>query len=197
MIHAFRLNLQIIRDLKLFYSTVVKRINKNHHQINKSTYFNKLSKVSKFLLISSSFLLFLPSNRVICDNSDVPGDNIFKSDLIEKLIRQVYPLIQPLGISSLAGFASGLAFHKLGEQAVYYCGVVFIIIQTLAHYDIIRVDYKKLTEEAKKVLDVDHNDKIDVQDVLAIYRKIKEFLSKQLPSASAFATGFAFGLYYG
>jgi FUN14 domain-containing protein 1 len=113
------------------------------------------------------------------------------------LIERFAPLAQKLGFGGIMGYISGLTLKRLGQEAAFLVGVAFLGLQGLQYGGYIKIDYSKVQAEVTKKLDVDGDGKLTSKDALAIWGKVKNVLSDQLPGAGGFSAGFALGIYYG
>jgi uncharacterized membrane protein (Fun14 family) len=95
------------------------------------------------------------------------------------------------------GICTGVAFKRLGNQAAYSIGLGFVGLQALVYLGYIKVDYKKVKDDAQRVADLNGDGKFDAKDVSAAWAKIKDVLVVNLPSAGGFSAGVALGLYFG
>jgi uncharacterized membrane protein (Fun14 family) len=127
------------------------------------------------------------------DNNKESSD---KDDEITVLIHKFSPLATKLGFGGIMGFMAGAALKRFGEEAAVYIGVAFIGLQALQYLGYINIDYRKLTKDLEKKLDVTGDGKLDVNDALVVWKEIKKILSFNLPSAGGFSLGVALGIYY-
>ena len=91
---------------------------------------------------------------------------------------------------------SAAAFKKYGKLAAAYIGIAFVAFQALQQAGYIKIDYGKVQEDTQKLLDVNGDGKLDVNDIIILWNKVKDFLSYQLPGAGGFSAGFVIGLKY-
>mmetsp|Transcript_39982 Transcript_39982/g.110046 ORF Transcript_39982/g.110046 Transcript_39982/m.110046 type:complete len:194 (+) Transcript_39982:51-632(+) len=118
-------------------------------------------------------------------------------DAVDAIIDQVMPYVQKLGFGGIMGVCSGVALKRLGNQAAGAIGLGFIILQGLAYLGYIDIDYGKVKEDAKKMIDQDGDGKITAKDAKLFWRKVKELLTFHLPGMGGFSAGFVLGIRYG
>eukprot|EP00032_Breviata_anathema_P000943 JZ551039.1.p1 GENE.JZ551039.1~~JZ551039.1.p1 ORF type:complete len:153 (+),score=30.66 JZ551039.1:1-459(+) len=99
-----------------------------------------------------------------------------------------------LTVGAITGFCTGLAARRVGRTAAVYLGAGFAVMQYLAYKGYITIHWGKAKEIARDAVDVNGDGEIDAQDAKIVVKKVLEVLRYQLPSASGFVGGLAFGL---
>jgi uncharacterized membrane protein (Fun14 family) len=99
-----------------------------------------------------------------------------------------------IGYGFLMGYSSGFCLKKVSKLVAFAVGGFFIVIQTLSFNGYMQVNYEKLEKEANKVLDVNHDGKVDAKDAEAAYYKLQSVLSYHMPTGGGFASGLIMGL---
>lgn len=56
-------------------------------------------------------------------------------------LQSLAPLAAQVGLGGVLGFCAGLAIKKIGKVVAVIIGVVFVLIQVLAYYDVISIDW--------------------------------------------------------
>jgi len=95
------------------------------------------------------------------------------------------------------GVCTGVALKRLGNETAAVLGFGFVILQGLSYLGYIKIDYRKVQDDATKLIDADGDSKITTNDALVLWEKVKDVLSYNLPSASGFSAGVALGVYFG
>eukprot|EP01039_Chlorochromonas_danica_P003510 gene3510-3845_t len=117
-------------------------------------------------------------------------------DPVKALIDQYGDVIQQLGLSGVFGACSAIALKRVSQQAAVVVGVIFAGLQGLAYAGYININYKKVSDDAQKAMDVTGDGKFDKEDVKVIWQHLYDILAYQLPNAGGFSAGFALGFRY-
>lgn len=96
------------------------------------------------------------------------------------------PVIGQLTFGALAGFAAGYALKKIGKLAAILLGVFFILIQLLAYYGLVEVNWLQIQRSVDPLLRPD--------SLEGLWRNLVAFLTLNLPFAAAFVPGLLVGL---
>jgi len=99
-----------------------------------------------------------------------------------------------LGGGFVFGYASGYFLKQVSKTVAFLCGGAFVLMQGLAYYGIIKIDYIGMEKKVEEALDINKDGKLDAEDAMIVFNKVKAFLSYGLPSAGGFGAGFAAGL---
>lgn len=105
-------------------------------------------------------------------------------------------LLTKLGLSGVMGICSAMALKKVSKQAAVAVGMVFIGLQGLSYAGYININYKKVSDDAQRAMDVTGDGKFDSKDIKAIWERLYDILAYQLPNAGAFSAGFSIGFRY-
>jgi uncharacterized membrane protein (Fun14 family) len=198
LVFRFHRCLRLPVSLRVLESKTVLVMNSSSKSTSKqlSKAKNLFARYSKrVLLLSPLALLFLSNESALCaPDGDATKANS-PTDPVEKLIQQVFPMVAPLGMGGLFGLATAVAMKRLGEKVAYVVGLSFIGLQALSYAGYIKIDFMKLNNDAQKIIDADADGKITANDFIAMWRKIKDVMTTQLPGAGGFSAGFAMGLY--
>mmetsp|Transcript_30898 Transcript_30898/g.71206 ORF Transcript_30898/g.71206 Transcript_30898/m.71206 type:complete len:82 (+) Transcript_30898:514-759(+) len=73
-------------------------------------------------------------------------------------------------------------------------GSVFVLLQGLSYAGYIQVNQAKMQKDVEKMLDLNDDGKIDVQDGEMVYKKVMSVLQYNMPAGGGFAAGFVGGL---
>lgn len=119
-----------------------------------------------------------------------------KDDPIEKLIEIWGPEVQKLGFGGVMGICTAVAVKRIGSQAAYAGGLIFLLLQGLAYKGYISIDFKKIQSDATKSIDANGDGKFDTSDLLLYWAEFKKIMQYNLPGGGGFAAGFALGLRY-
>lgn len=126
-----------------------------------------------------------------------PGDSSSGEDAVDAVIDQIMPYVQKLGFGGIMGVCTGVALKRLGNQAAGVIGLGFVCLQGLAYMGYIDIDYGKVKDDAKKLVDQDGDGKLTSKDVKMLWHKIRDMLTYHLPGMGGFSAGFLIGVRYG
>jgi len=115
-------------------------------------------------------------------------------DAILQAIDKAKPIVSQVTFGSIVGYCSGAAAKQIGKALAVVVGLGFMILQGAVHTGYISVDWKKVQDDAVKVIDTTGDGKITLEDFKAYWLKVKKLLTKEIPSASGFSLGFLYGL---
>jgi uncharacterized membrane protein (Fun14 family) len=73
-------------------------------------------------------------------------------------------------------------------------GGVFITVQTLAYNGYVSVNYEKLQKDVEGHLDLNHDGKIDQEDLKIAFDKAQSVLGYHMPTGGGFSAGLLLGL---
>lgn len=62
------------------------------------------------------------------------------------------------------------------------------------HRGYIQVDWKKIEQSVKDVVDTDKDGEITDKDIQRYWERVKKFMTENIPDASGFGLGFMIGL---
>lgn len=82
-------------------------------------------------------------------------------------IDKLKPLAAQVSFGSIMGFCSGYALKKAGKVAAVIIGTGFVALQTASSYGYIKMDWKKISDDAMKPLDT-VSDAMVVRDFLFV-----------------------------
>lgn len=105
--------------------------------------------------------------------------------------------INELSVSSVLGICTGIAFKRVGRIVATAIGSIFVVVQTLQHYNYIDINFKQINDKAIEMLDTDGDGKLTVKDVHIYVNQLINICSKNMPSAAAFSSGLSIGLFWG
>ena len=95
------------------------------------------------------------------------------------------------------GVCTVVALKRLGNETAAVLGFGFAVLQGLSYMGYIKIDYRKVQDDATKLIDADGDNKITTNDFYALWAKFKDIMSFNLPGASGFSAGVALGVYFG
>jgi len=154
----------------------------------------------------------LPS-KVSCasnDESNGPKDGKIQDDAFdfEKLIASQFDetgslngvkkfiesgLPGQVGYGFVMGYSSGFCLKKISRFAAFVVGSSFILIQSLQYSGLIRVDYDGIQKKVERVLDVNNDGKVDLDDLKHAQQKVLAVLQYHMPAGGGFAAGLIAG----
>lgn len=118
-----------------------------------------------------------------------PDDEDFYS-----ILSHYRPLIQQFSLSTLLGYCAAVSTKRIGKSLAFIGGLAFISLQAMVHRGYITVDWKKIEKCVVSVVDSDNDGEITDKDLHRYWKKVKQFLTENLPDASGFSAGFLIGL---
>lgn len=121
------------------------------------------------------------------DSVDPTMSSRFRSLFPDDPSKRVHEIISngipgQIGYGFLMGYSSGFCLKKVSKLVAFSVGGLFIIIQTLSFNGYMQVNYEKVEKAAEKVLDVNHDGKVDAKDAEAAYDKLSEVLGYHMPT---------------
>ncbi|KAL7696646.1 FUN14 family [Lotmaria passim] len=99
-------------------------------------------------------------------------------------------------VSGAMGAAVGVAAHRLTSDALYGAGMCFAGLQCLAYCGLITIHWNVISDAVEKAADQNKDGKLDTEDVKIFWRRCMTYLSRGVPSAAGFTSGFIFGYKY-
>lgn len=99
------------------------------------------------------------------------------------------PVLGQLTFGALAGFAAGYALKKVGKLAAIALGIFFILLQLLAYFGFVEVNWLQIQRHVDPQLQPDALE--------GLWRNLLALLTLNLPFAAAFVPGFVVGLQRG
>lgn len=146
---------------------------------------------------------FAKRGKEAMDSVDPSFSSRFQTLLPENFIqdagRKTHEILQngvpgQIGYGFLMGYSSGFCLKKVSKVVAFALGGFFIVIQTLSFNGYMQVNYDKLEKEANKVLDVNHDGKVDAKDAEAAYAQLQKVLGYHMPTGGGFGAGLLMGL---
>uniref|UniRef100_A0A7S3UWL8 EF-hand domain-containing protein n=1 Tax=Heterosigma akashiwo TaxID=2829 RepID=A0A7S3UWL8_HETAK len=127
------------------------------------------------------------------NNGESPSE--IASELVDHVIES--GVGQQLSTGLVFGICSGFAVKKIGKLAAFVFGSGFCVLQGLSYSGYITLNYKKMDDSLKQLLDADGDGKFDSTDIQIWYSKMENVLTYNLPAGSGFTTGLVIGLRMG
>jgi len=143
---------------------------------------------------STSHCYLLPPAASINAPFGGPSPDKKSPDPVEQLLEKYGPLMSQVGFGSIAGYTSGYALKKIGQSVAFATGCLFLCAQGLAYCGYVDIKWNRVMADAKNVLDADGDGKVDKDDLIIYWKKIKSILTYNLPSSGGFSLGFLYGL---
>ncbi len=97
------------------------------------------------------------------------------------MLDRLIPGLGILGLGGLLGYAVGIAFKSAAKTLGCLLGVVFILLQVLAYYGIVQVDWSQFLHHAHPATKLAETG----------LERLWHILTYNLPFAGGFAAGFA------
>jgi len=99
-----------------------------------------------------------------------------------------------VGYGFMMGYSAGFCVKKVSKVLSFAVGVAFILVQSLSFAGYIDVNYGQIEDDVKTILDLNHDGKVDIEDVNVAFSKFKDIISWGMPSGGGFSAGLALGL---
>jgi uncharacterized membrane protein (Fun14 family) len=99
------------------------------------------------------------------------------------------PYLGQISFGGLAGFATGYALKKVGRVAIVIFGLLFIAVQLMAYFGVVKIDWLRIQSYADPLL--------KRESLEGFFNAVLRVLTNNLPFAGAFIPGFLLGLRFG
>jgi uncharacterized membrane protein (Fun14 family) len=96
------------------------------------------------------------------------------------------PYIQQLSFGGIAGFVAGYALKKVGMMLALLLGILFIILQVLAYYGFVSINWIEVQNRINPVLETESLNKL--------WQGLVNVLTYNITFAAAFIPGLILGL---
>ncbi|CAK0801724.1 unnamed protein product, partial [Prorocentrum cordatum] len=116
-----------------------------------------------------------------------PGEEVALAGLLA-------PLGGQLTLGSTLGYCAGVALRFAGRIAAGGVGASFCLIQGLSYSGYIQVDWRKVERDYVKILDQNGDGKVDTDDLVLAWHRVRDCLAFNLPAGAGFTAGLAYGL---
>mmetsp|Transcript_29178 Transcript_29178/g.64504 ORF Transcript_29178/g.64504 Transcript_29178/m.64504 type:complete len:243 (+) Transcript_29178:54-782(+) len=104
------------------------------------------------------------------------------------------PMLTSLGFSGMCGLIAGAALKKVGQALAFVVGLVFLLVQGLAHTGAITVNWTHIHERVTDALDKNKDGKLDQEDFKSYMKDGLGVLAAGVPSVGGFLAGFVLGI---
>ena len=108
---------------------------------------------------------------------------------IDGAFNALAPYLGQISFGALAGFATGYALKKIGRIALVIFGLIFVVVQLLAYYGVVQVDWLRIQSYADPLL--------KRESLQGFFNSLVSILTNNVPFAGAFIPGFLLGLRFG
>ena len=109
--------------------------------------------------------------------------------VVDGAFNALAPYLGQVSFGALAGFATGYALKKVGRVALVIFGLIFIVVQVLAYYGVVQVDWLRIQSYADPLL--------KRESLQGFFNSLVAILTNNVPFAAAFVPGFLLGLRFG
>jgi uncharacterized membrane protein (Fun14 family) len=96
------------------------------------------------------------------------------------------PYLQQLSFGAIAGFAAGYALKKVGKVLALVLGIFFILLQVLAYYGFVSIDWIEVQNRVNPLLGSD--------SLGQMWQRLLNILTYNISFAAAFIPAFVIGL---
>ncbi len=100
---------------------------------------------------------------------------------------------QQLSGGFVAGWCAGYSLKKVGKFGAFTFGLGFCALQALSYSGYIKVNYNKISDDVKNLLDLNNDGNVDEKDGQCLYTKLMEILTYNIPAGSGLGAGFIAG----
>ncbi|WP_420595148.1 FUN14 domain-containing protein [Deinococcus sp.] len=107
------------------------------------------------------------------------------ADLPQSFSNVILPLLPPLSLGALLGFAAGYAVKFVGRIALIVAGLLFVAVQLLAYFDLVSVNWLRLETISSPLLQNGPQN---------AWKWLTGVLTLNLPFSGAFVGGLLLGL---
>lgn len=118
----------------------------------------------------------------------------WQDKLKRELVEKGPALGEEFGFSMAAGYATGTALRVMGKITAVALGGAFVFLQSLAYSGYVQVDWGKMENEYRQLLDLDGDGKVTTADAAIVWEKLKNVLLFNLPSGAGFTGGLIYGM---
>lgn len=108
-----------------------------------------------------------------------------ESSLAHTLSQAIVPLLPPLSLGALLGFAAGYAVRVVGKIALLIVGLLFVAIQLLSYFGLVSVNWLRLEALSGPWLQGSGK---------TVWTWVSGVLTHDLPFGGAFVVGLLLGL---
>ena len=96
------------------------------------------------------------------------------------------PFLEQLSFGVIAGFAAGYAVKKLGKLVAFALGLLFIVLQILAFYGFVTINWGEVQSRIDPLL--------EAESLRQFWQRLLAVLTYNITFAAAFVPGLLFGL---
>lgn len=111
------------------------------------------------------------------------------SEVGSQILDTLAPYLGQVSFGGLAGFATGYALKKIGKIALFIFGSIFILLQLLAYFGLIEINWLRIQQFAEPALQRPALENA-INGLIGV-------LTNNIPFAGAFMPGFLLGLKFG
>ncbi|MFO7546869.1 MAG: FUN14 domain-containing protein [Trueperaceae bacterium] len=101
-------------------------------------------------------------------------------------LQSVLPWVQQIGFGAVAGFVAGYALKKVGKLVALAIGLLFIVIQLLAWWGFLSVDWGVVQKTVDPLL--------ESESLNQAWRSLVTVLTYNIPFAAAFVPAMVLGI---
>lgn len=131
--------------------------------------------------------------------SSTDFSSIFSEDIISKASAKAHAIMDTgapgqIGYGFMMGYSSGYCLKKVSKVVAFAVGGIFIALQSLSYNGYMNVNYGKIQKDVEKIMDLNHDGKVDEKDAKVAYDKLHNVLSYNMPTGGGFSAGLLMGL---
>ena len=101
-------------------------------------------------------------------------------------LETIAPYLQQLSFGALAGFVAGYAVKKVGKFVAFALGILFIILQILAYYGFVTVNWVEVQDRV--------NPYLESESLNTLWQGLVNVLTHNITFAAAFIPGLIIGI---
>lgn len=99
-----------------------------------------------------------------------------------------------VGYGLFMGYSSGYCLMRVSKMLAFIVGGLFITMQTLAYHGFMQIDYHKIEKEVSNAVDLNHDGRIDADDLGLAYENLKTVIEYNMPTTTGFGAGLLLGI---
>lgn len=142
---------------------------------------------------------FARKGKEALEGGPLNAGDLFEKGGLDSVSAKVHELFASgapgqIGYGFMMGYSSGFCLKKVSKILAFAVGGIFIAVQTLSYNGYMQVNYDRIQKEMDKVLDLNHDGKVDEKDAQVAYDKVHTVLSYHMPTGGGFSAGLLMGL---